>query len=433
MSTALAVAATTRVLGAVLERAIADAGVSSLLGSPPYFSAQPPDQLDEGGAEGARLALFLYHVTYNQGWREERLPSRNHAGQPADRPALAIDLHYLLVGYGRADYVQHVLLGIGMQALHENPVLIRQQIADVFSTPPPLSPLDAALATSGLDAQVEQIRVAPEPLTTEDLSKLWTAFGSKFRPSAGYTATTVLIQSRDPVAAALPVTDRKLKVIQLRRPEVTVVSPDHVVWAQAPDPLPALTLSGVNLSGTDTFVVFDRAPGGGPVTPQRLDATTSRVTLPPLPAGLNTLHVVQRLAMGAPPPKNVVQSDAVLFHLVPVIRRATTGTKNELITVGALNTGVTPPTRTVTVELDPAMDPAQKIQLLLDEIAPPAGLAPLSFTFDARPDQILANKASFDTYGTRGGQYLLRVRVDGAETLPRTDGGLDFAKPAVTL
>jgi hypothetical protein len=430
VSSALALAATTRVLGSVLEKAVADADVSALLGSPPYFSAQPPDQMEEGAAEGASLALFLYHVTYNQGWREERLPWRNGAGDVADRPPLAIDLHYLLVGYGRADYVQHLLLGIGMQALHENPVLYRQQIADVFTAPPPLSALDAVLATSGLESQVEQIKIAPEPLSTEDLSKLWTAFGSKFRPSAGYVATTLLIEGKDPVATALPVADRRLKVVQLRRPEVTRVTPDHVPWAAAPGP--TLTLSGANLSGSDTFVVFDRAPDS-PQVPQRVDATTSTVTLPPLPAGVNTLHVVQRLALGAPPDKNVVQSDAVLFHLLPVIRRATTGAQDELITVGPLDTGVTPPTRTVTVQLDPAMGPTQKIQLLLDEMAPPAGQEPLSFTFEARPDQILTDSVSFDTFGTRSGQYLARVRVDGAESVLRTDASGTYVKPAVAL
>src|SRR5262249_43187303 len=46
VSTHLAVATTTRVLGSLLERSVTDAGVSSLLDSPPYFTAQAPDQVE---------------------------------------------------------------------------------------------------------------------------------------------------------------------------------------------------------------------------------------------------------------------------------------------------------------------------------------------------------------------------------------------------
>jgi hypothetical protein len=424
------VATTTRVLGSLLEQSVSDAGVSALLGSPPYFTPQAPDQLENSGQEDAKLALFLYHVTYNQGWREAGLPSRNGDGQVIDRPPLAIDLHYLLIGYGKGDYLQHLMLGIGMQALHENPVLYRQQIANVFTTPPPLSPIDALLATAGVDSQVEQIKITPEPLTTDDLSKLWTSFGNKYRPSAGYVATTLLIESKDPVAAALPVASRNLAVVQLRRPVVSAVTPQYLPWA--PGTL-SLTLTGTNLSGTGTYVIFDMAPAS-PQVPQRVDASTSTVDLPALPAGLNSLHVVKQVPIGAPPDKNVVQSDAALFYLQPTIRRSTTGTHDELITIGAVNTGVTPPTRTVTVQLDPALGPQQKVQLLLDELSPPAGQPPLSFTFEARPDQISTNSVAFDTFGTRAGSYLARVRVDGAESVLRTDPVTTaYAKPAVPL
>jgi hypothetical protein len=430
VSTNLAVATTTRVLGSLLERSITDAGVSSLLDSPPYFTPQAPDQIENSGQEGSRLALFLYHVTFNQGWREVGLPSRNSAGQVIDRPPLVIDLHYLLVGYGQADYVQHLLLGIGMQALHENPVLYRQQIAAVFTTPPPLSAMDTVLATSGVETQVEQIKITPEPLTTEDLSKLWTSFGSKFRPSAGYLATTLLIESKTPVAAAAPVMVRNLAVVQLRRPEISAVTPQYLLWA--PGGM-SLTLTGTNLTGTGTSAVFDLAPTS-PQVPQRVDASTATVPVPPLPAGLNSLHMVQQVEIGAPPAKNVVQSNIALFYLQPVIRRSPSGTHPELITVGPVDNSVTPPVRTVTVQLDPAVGPKQKVQLLLDELNPPAGQAPLSFTFDARPDQISTNSVSFDTFSTRAGDYLLRVRVDGAESLPRTEPpGQEYTKPAVTL
>lgn len=429
MSTSLAVAATTRVLGSLLERSISDAGVSALLGAPPYFTARPPDQIEENGHEDARLALFLYHVTYNQGWREVGLPSRNGAGHGVDRPPLAIDLHYLLVGYGKLEYIQHVLLGIGMQALHENPVVFRQQISAVFTTPPPLSPIDAMLATAKIDTQVEQIKITPEPLSTDDMSKLWTSFGSKFRPSAAYLVTTLLIEGKATIASAPPVAARNLAVVQLRRPEIAAVTPQYLPWSANP----TLTLTGVNMTGTGNQVLFDMAPTS-PRTAERIDGTTATVDVPALPAGLNSVRIVQQVSIGAPPAKNVVQSEPALFYLQPVIRQDANPPHNDLISVGPVNTGVTPHTRRVTVNVDPALGPKQQVQLLLDELQPPAGQAPLSLTFDARPDQINVNSVAFDTYGTRAGSYLVRVRVDGAESALRLDPGTHaYAKPAVTL
>ena len=70
MSTALAIAATTRVLASVISQAIESASsAAAVLGGPPYLTSKAPDQVETGQGERAQLSLFLYHVTYNQGWR----------------------------------------------------------------------------------------------------------------------------------------------------------------------------------------------------------------------------------------------------------------------------------------------------------------------------------------------------------------------------
>ena len=432
MSTALAIAATTRVLASVISQAIESASsAAAVLGGPPYLTSKAPDQVETGQGERAQLSLFLYHVTYNQGWREVGLPSRNGAGAGIERPPLALDLHYLLTAYGDAEYVPQILLGLGMQALHESPFLYRQQIANVFRSPPPLSTMDTALATADLGDQVEMIRVAPEPLSTEDLSKLWTAFGSKYRPSAAYDATVVLIESTAPVQAALPVRSFNIDVLQLAQPSIAAVTPLYLPWAT---PL-ALTLTGANLSGHGGRVVFDNNPGA-PQVPKPVGAGGGEVTtvVPALPAGINTLRIVQQVAIGAPPPKNVVQSNVSLFYLQPVIRQDTNPPYDFLITVGPVDTSHTPHTRPVTVQLDPALETTQQVQLLLNELAPPAGSSPLAFTFDAQPAQINGNSVTFSTFGTSAGAYLLRVRVDGAESALVTDQTTKaYTGPAVTL
>jgi hypothetical protein len=418
MSTALAIAATTRVISSVIDQAVQGADASAILGPPPYLTSKAPDQLETGTGEAAQLSLFLYHVTYNQGWREVGLPSRNGAGAGIDRPPLALDLHYMLIAYGDNEYIPQVLLGLGMQALHETPFLYRQQITNVFSPPPPLSLIDTALGTADLADQVEMIKIAPEPLSTEDLSKLWTAFGSKFRPTAGYLATVVLIESTAPVQPALPVRTSNLQVMQFLQPAITAVTPMYLPWASGSL---SLTLTGTTLAGPGVAVVFDNnptapqnpqpaGPGGGTVT----------VTVPTLPAGINTLRVVQQVAVGAPPPKNVVESNVSLFYLQPLIQQPAAGPPSG---------GQTP----VTVQVEPAPQIAQQVQLLLNELTPPAGAAPLSFTFDADPSQFSGNSVTFTTFGTRPGAYLVRVRVDGAESVLQTDATGAYSGPVVTL
>jgi hypothetical protein len=427
VSTALAVAATTRVLSSVIDRAIQGAGINAILGPPPYLTSKAPDQLETGASEAAQLSLFLYHVTYNQGWREVGLPSRNGAGASVDRPPLALDLHYLLIAYGDSEYVPQILLGLGMQALHETPFLYRQQIASVFTQPPPLIPLDAALATADLGDQVEMIKVAPEPLTTDDLAKLWTAFGGKFRLSAGFQATVVLIESTATVQPALPVLSSNLSVLQLRQPVIAAVAPLHLPWASTL----SLTLTGANLTGQGMAVVFDNNPAASQ-SPQGAGtaASAATVTVPALPAGINTLRVVEQVAIGAPPAKNAAQSNVSLFYLLPVIRQGPNPPNDDLIKAEPADGAQTP----VTVQLDPALRGTQKVQLLLNELAPPADAVPLSFTFDADPSQISTNSVTFTTFGTRPGTYLVRVRVDGAESVLRTDPLTNaYARPVVTL
>ena len=51
-----------------------------------------------------------------------------------------------------------------------------------------------ALAASDLAEQVELIKITPQPMSTEEASKLWTAFQTNYRPSAAYHVSVVLIE-----------------------------------------------------------------------------------------------------------------------------------------------------------------------------------------------------------------------------------------------
>lgn len=235
MSSALAIAGVTAVLRDLLNDGLINHNVSGVLGSTVTVSVLPPDRVvAAGGTEASQLNLFLHQVTPNSGWRNEGLPSRDGAGrQRLSNPPLALDLHYLLSAYTNGGELHtEILLGYAMQLLHENPVLTRAAIQTALNPSPDvgtaLPPALRALVDSGLEHQIEQIRITPEYLNTEEVSKLWTAIQSHFRPTAAYMASVVLIESTLPRRSPLPVLTRGAFDATTGRDRGVVVEPSLV-------------------------------------------------------------------------------------------------------------------------------------------------------------------------------------------------------------
>ena len=213
MSTALAIAGVTAVLRDMLNDGTINQNISGLIGNTVSVTALPPDRIPTAvGAEKSQINLFMHQVTPNLGWRNERLPSRNGAGERLSNPPLALDLHYLISAYGAEDLHAEILLGYAMQLLHENPVLSRGAINTALSPSPNigvvLPPALRALADCGLADQVEHIRITPSTMNTEEMSRLWSALQAHYRPTAAYHVSVVLIESTKTARSALPVLSR---------------------------------------------------------------------------------------------------------------------------------------------------------------------------------------------------------------------------------
>ena len=88
-----------------------------------------------------------------------------------------------------------------MQLFHEHPVLSRDDIATALAPATPTTPSSLPeslkdISKSELADQVELIKITPEPLSTEEISKIWTAFQTHYRATAAYGVSVVLIESR---------------------------------------------------------------------------------------------------------------------------------------------------------------------------------------------------------------------------------------------
>ncbi|SRR6266566_8381884 len=144
--------------------------------------------LDDPGASGAALILCLYRVEANSSLRndEHRVPS---ASPPPPvfvfQNSLPLNLYFLVtVGTtpGSGELTLLGALGFAMQALQIDPELTGQKL------------------------DYETVHVSLEPLSTEEISRVWSLFPTaNYRTSVAYLATPVWIDPPQPPPAAAPV------------------------------------------------------------------------------------------------------------------------------------------------------------------------------------------------------------------------------------
>ena len=194
MDSALALASVTAVLKDLLENGLAGRAVTSALGGDAAVSTLPPDRVPSGGEERCQLNLFLYAVCPRQSMR------LGNGGAGNVGSTLAVELHYLVSAYGQQDLQAEVLLGHALQLLHANRVIAHEQVTAVLAglsqkrergqTAAPV----AALRDSDLGSRIDRLEVEPTFLSAEEISRLWSAFQAKYRPSASYRVFTVPVE-----------------------------------------------------------------------------------------------------------------------------------------------------------------------------------------------------------------------------------------------
>jgi hypothetical protein len=436
MSGPLAIAAVTAALKDLLNNGLLDHDLATV-GS---FSvtALPPDRITTGQSEPNQLNLFLYQLTPNPGWRNDGLPSRNGNGDRLTNPPLALDLHYLLTAYGSQDFNAEILLGYAMQLLHETPVLSRAQLRTVLG---PVAPVGGGLIPSifgtlsaiDLADQVELLKISPVTLSAEDLSKIWTAMQARYRPTMAYVVSVVLIQATSSVQAAPPV----LKRGRLDRGPVAMATPYPTVTAVRPaasDLLPAMRLgddivltgSSLNATGNrevvfeNTRLGIERAMPMATVSP-----TTATVHVPSIvedanAANLWSIGVHSVFVRVTRPDLPVWTSNGVPIALAPSI------------TLSAANAAAG---ASLDIACMPRLRPEQEANALV--LFGSQSIRPTSI--DTPPgDTTQPTTVTFTVPAVENGVYVVRLRVEGVDSLPITMTGsparLDFdAQQQVTV
>jgi uncharacterized protein DUF4255 len=380
------IAATTAVLRDLLFRQVTnmDDQLADL-----EVTTQPPD-LARKTITKSQLNLFLYQTSINAAWRNLDPPKQVKPGENA-APNLALNLHYVLTAYGPGESDPNSLglraLGNAMSVLHDHPVL------------------DAAAVREVLDQkagfQPERLRVTPLQLTVDEFSKLWGTFQTPYRTSALYEVSVVLIDSRIAARAALPVLRRG----EADRGVFTVPGQAPVIrQLNMPASQPAVRLGeDVLISGEGISLANAKA---------RLTrigtAKTIELPLRSAPDGKFAVHLpreaedavlfpqwqpgIYSLGIAVAPsgvPKMI--SNELPLALAPTIQLGST-----MAAAGDIS---------LTVTCSPQVDPKQRILLLFgDRAAPPSSATPTTLKFDIP--------------AVAAGTYVVRLRVDGADSIP---------------
>jgi hypothetical protein len=390
MSNSLAVAAVTTTLQSILlglatlDPDLTDTTVTIL----------PPDKA-RGTNTTNQLNLFLYQILPNAAWRNMNIPTKVMPGE-SGTPPLALNLYYLLTAFGRDDDATqafgHELMGKAMSILYDNSILSSEEIQNATA---------ALLPRSDLDRQVERVRITLQPLSVEEISKLWTGFATQYRLSVAYEVGVTLIQSGQPATAPLPVLTRGPSdsgiVAQSNLispyPSINSLTPPNAQTAVRLGDV--LNITGNHLDGTNLGVQFNHPLWTIPVeVPPNAGSTSTSisVTIPPQPAvwpaGFYTVLVL-------------VQRPSETF------RRST----NQLAVALAPSMSIVPQSApagniSYTVSASPEVWAAQDVSLLLGGQEIPA---------DAHPTQ--TGSVTFQAAGVAAGSYFVRLRVDGVDSL----------------
>src|SRR5262245_29130569 len=187
----------------------------------------PGDQLPEVSG----INLYLYRVmesafTNNRSWPGDR------ATPPSDKPALGLQLFYLLTPLGTKPTPDsdgddaHIMLGLAMRTLHENPVLNNVHLTTFEA--------DAELPDFLLNSY-EQIKMMLLPTSIEDLSKIWATINQPYRLSVAYEVSLVEITPTPPppVGGGI-VLSTGVEVITFDPPRLTELTPAIGALARIP-------------------------------------------------------------------------------------------------------------------------------------------------------------------------------------------------------
>ncbi|WP_138504259.1 DUF4255 domain-containing protein [Nostoc sp. PA-18-2419] len=425
MSNVLSIAAVTAVLKVLLENGLVSDPIAASVGDV-IVTALPPDRISVEADERAQLNLFLYQVTQNRNvdWVSQEFRSRHsrlHGNSRSTTPPLALDLHYLLTAYGAKDFQTELLLGYAMHLLHKTSLITADIIentlinASTTNTSSAFSQAVAGVSVSDLAQAIGQIKLTPEFFNMEETSKLWSALQTHYRPSATYLASMILIESSksDELEGfyMMPLSQPNIEqVMALAKTEY-----EQMIVAGA-----TLIIRGKRLRGDITRIRLGNAEKL--LVPQDVKETQISLLVPAdLYPSVQSIQVVH-LTIGNPgQTEHIVESNVATFVLHPTITAF----------VGQVeNSGNNLCSAEITVKFHPQVGKGQRVVLLLSDVSAQS-LVAYSLLVEPRAED--TDAITIPIKNVKPGTYIVRVRVDGAESPLHKNQSGEYDSPQVTI
>lgn len=354
----------------------------------------------------AGVNIFLYQITPNPYMCNNELPTRNAVtGRLVQRPRAAFNLHYLLSFFGDEIKLEpQLLLGIVTRFMHTQPILHRNQIEKASR---------GQLEKSDLADERELVKFSPLALSLEELTKLWSSFFQvSYSLSVAYQASIVFIESNDAVSAPLPVRRAAISALPFQPPRIDSVFPPILPYESAAE----ISIKGSNLlSGSDGGITKLRLGHHLLTSDAPLQANRLKFRLPDdITAGVHSVQVQQHLSVGNARARSAYDSNITTLVIQPVILGDVSFNQQ----AGSDNNSAA---QQFKVQITPAIAVHQRVELLLNAFEPMQQQddpveQPLNFSILGPTRVGSGSLVVFETTGIPPGRYLVRIRVDGAES-----------------
>lgn len=153
-----------------------DSSILSIIGTESQISFDPPFKIvKDAEPEQNFLSLYLYRVVENGEMKNRSLESKDT--NLFRYPPLSLNLFYLITPLTNSTDNDHKLLGKTMQIFYDNAIVKGSALQGI------------------LQGTAEELRIILNPISLEDISKLWSSFMRSYRLSLSYEVKVIYIDS----------------------------------------------------------------------------------------------------------------------------------------------------------------------------------------------------------------------------------------------
>lgn len=376
-------------------------------------TAKPLDILQQDPPAN-RLNIFLYHISPNLGYLNSDIQM--------DNPVIALNLYYLLTATTSDsddlyDIKPQQILAKAVLALSKYGILTKEDILSTRTSPNSkiLDTNDKDHLESQLD--IESIKFYLNYMSLDEMVKIWSSgFQLHYRPSISYLVTTILLQNKQEVQPAYPVQDIRVYVLSQKQPVINNIEPTVLEF----DLNSEFNIYGTNLSSSSSSEV-DVVINDVAIDRALLTSSDDKINVKvpsTITSGIKVVKVHHHIKIRNEDgtffePKTWGYSNMVTFSIVPKII--------DPVKISVRRGDL------LQIKIQPGVMFSQSVNVFIgnyafDIVLPhPNQILGIEYPMTSLPPLQIPSNIPLTSETLNLEPYLLRVRVDGVDSLVRRD------------